>query len=323
MQKFYIYITLIILVLLSACSKNPKHVIPEEKMVDVLYDIQLAQVIYRNKSGLTSEEQRDAIVAGVLDKHKITQAQLDTSLIWYADNLKTYIRINDSVVSKLRSKNNILTAEINAISEARRVRTSRLIPSIYYLDKASPILSFNIDSIKLKTIDIPSFYLSFDVFGLLDSQKVNGALYYTYRDTIIRQEIPISENTHYSLDKPNKPDSLLKGIAGYIFMDKYKEGLPNSILLYNINYLDSTRTIKDSLSIDMNNISPDVQINKEEPTPAINQPVAEEVKEAVPIEEVPHLEDKISQVSDSIRSTPNKARTNRFNRRELPKNAPK
>ena len=61
--------------------------IPEEKMVDLLCDIQLAQAVYNSDNQFSSNEKKDGLIEGVLKKHKVTQADLDSSLLWYADNI--------------------------------------------------------------------------------------------------------------------------------------------------------------------------------------------------------------------------------------------
>ncbi len=50
----------IILLVFGACSRRPRHVLPETKMVDVLIDIQLAQAIYTRDNQFNNDLKRDA-----------------------------------------------------------------------------------------------------------------------------------------------------------------------------------------------------------------------------------------------------------------------
>jgi hypothetical protein len=208
-------------------------------MMDVLYDIRLIQAIYVTDGQFSSDEMKDALVAGVLEKHKITQAELDSSLLWYSDNIQSYSAINDSVASRLKAKSEALTSYRMALNSKGRHKLDLIIPTYYHLDEYTPTLSFTIDSSRIKNIkDINAFHLKFDVQGLSHSQKAEAAVYFTYKDTSICKVTAIDKNQHYALSKPQLPDSLLKGITGYIHI-KNPVGIPSNILLYNISYIDS------------------------------------------------------------------------------------
>lgn len=238
----YIIIVLSTIVAFCSCGKKPGYVISESKMMDILYDIRLAQAIYSNNSQFYADSLKDALVAGVLEKYDVTQAELDTSLVWYADNIDQYRIINDSVVARLRAKSNLL-AEQKSKMDMRLSQQNYLIPPFYYLNEFTPTLRFDIDSFKIKTIDLPSFVLSFDVQGLSPLQKANATVYFTYKDTLITNSYDINKNTNYTIVKPQLADSLLKSISGYIHIDK-KIGIPSQVMLYNISYSDSTSVKK-------------------------------------------------------------------------------
>lgn len=234
----YIIIVLSAIVAFCSCGKRPRYVISESKMMEILYDIRLAQAIYSNNSQFYADSLKDALVAGVLEKYDITQAQLDTSLVWYADNIDQYRIINDSVRSRLRARSNLL-AEQKSKMDMKFSQQNYLIPPFYYLNEFTPTLRFEIDSLKIKTIDLPSFVLSFDVQGLSPLQEADATVYFTYKDTLIRSSYNIDRNTNYTIVKPQLADSLLKSISGYIHIDK-KIGIPAQVMLYNISYSDST-----------------------------------------------------------------------------------
>ncbi len=238
----YIIIVLSTIVAFCSCGKKPGYVISESKMMDILYDIRLAQAIYSNNSQFYADSLKDALVAGVLEKYDVTQAELDTSLVWYADNIDQYRIINDSVVTRLRAKSNLL-AEQKSKMDMRLSQQNYLIPPFYYLNEFTPTLRFDIDSFKIKTIDLPSFVLSFDVQGLSPLQKANATVYFTYKDTLITNSYDINKNTNYTIVKPQLADSLLKSISGYIHIDK-KIGISSQVMLYNISYSDSTSVKK-------------------------------------------------------------------------------
>jgi hypothetical protein len=82
-----------------ACSDRPPHVLSEKKMERVLFDLYLAESEITNNYTLFSSDsvlKRD-LLNSVLKKHKITEAILDSSLVWYNGNLDKYLKINTRV----------------------------------------------------------------------------------------------------------------------------------------------------------------------------------------------------------------------------------
>ena len=255
MQRSVFYIILTIAIVFCACGRRPGHVITEQKMVDVLYDIRLAQAIYSNNTQFRDDRQKDALIDGILRKHKITQAELDSSLVWYSDNMEYYMTISDSVTSRLKAQNTRL-AELRSSSAANARSSNYLIPPFFYLNEAVPVMAFDIDSNKIESSS--HFRLQFDVQGLSKLQSVEASVYFNYKDTLIREHVPVDSNATYVIMKPQLADSLLKNISGYIRLTNRIKGLPANVMLYNISYTDSL-SVTDSLDVSI----PDVPKNGE------------------------------------------------------------
>lgn len=233
-------LSILIIAIFSSCSRRPHYVIPEDKMVDVLCDIRLAEAIYRDGNRFNTNKKKDALVAGVLEKHKITQAELDSSLLWYSDNMDQYMNITDSVASRLKTKNDRVMTSRMALESKHHESSNYIIPPFFYLNESTPTMSFDIDSFKIKKINLPSFCLKFDVQGLSSLQKAEAAIFFTYKDTLIRNIVLINENSNYEFAKPHLADSLLKSISGYVHIRNKVKNMPSNVLLYNISYSDST-----------------------------------------------------------------------------------
>ncbi|GAB6122874.1 DUF4296 domain-containing protein [Dysgonomonas termitidis] len=236
-QRTVFYFILAIVILLSSCGRRPRYVMHEDKMTDVLFDMQLAQAIYRSGSDFSADEKKDALLNGILQKHNITQAELDSSLLWYSDNIEIYNTINDSVASRLRAASNAMTSvRMNVLG---RNYSNYLVPPLSFLNEQTPTMSFDIDSNKIKTIDLPKFLLRFDVQGVSSLQKAEAAVFFTYKDTLVKTIVPIAENRRYIFAKPQLADSLLKNISGYVHVENKIKGISSDVILYNISYLDS------------------------------------------------------------------------------------
>ena len=81
---------------------RPRGVLSNREMRNVLYDLHRAdgaiQVAGYNYS---HDHEVAAYYKNVLDKHGITQAQFDTSLVWYTDNPQIFNKIYPKVIERL------------------------------------------------------------------------------------------------------------------------------------------------------------------------------------------------------------------------------
>lgn len=75
--------------LLGACKPGvPGRILSEQVMEDVLYDYHLAQAMAEGTDSM--EQQRYLYVQSVFRKHRITEAQFDSSMVWYSSHA-TYL----------------------------------------------------------------------------------------------------------------------------------------------------------------------------------------------------------------------------------------
>ena len=86
---------------LYGCSLRPKGVMSEKKMEAVLYDMHLAEGIVPSMgyNGPQKDDQ-DACFRYVLEKHHITQAEFDSSIVWYTAHPKRFDKIYPKVIKR-------------------------------------------------------------------------------------------------------------------------------------------------------------------------------------------------------------------------------
>jgi len=88
----------------ASCSRVPKSIISERKMRVVLYDMQLAEaIVEKMPESFPTSDDRMAVYDAVFAKHKITQAEFDSSLIWYGKNIDLYTGINRLVLRDINA----------------------------------------------------------------------------------------------------------------------------------------------------------------------------------------------------------------------------
>lgn len=219
-----------------------------DKMVEVLHDIQLAESIYQTKyNDFRDKEQKDALIQGILDKHGITQAELDSSLVWYADNAEIYMKVNDSVISSLKKEVDKINKTLPRGFDASNKNNS-ILPTYYYLSGDIPTLTFNIDSTQVK--NYPQFSLEFNTLGIQDKMKAELEIWFEYADTTIIQNQSLSKDDHFKVIGDTLP---LKNVSGYFHINS-REVLNNKVLLYNI-LLKNIEIVKDSTEMKSDTLS--------------------------------------------------------------------
>ena len=105
MKTNKIFILFLYLCCLSACTVRPRSVLSQSEMVDVLVDLHKTEGILK-VAGLNYGHQSEEVsyYLQVLDKHGITQAQFDSSLVWYTDNPRFFDKIYPKVVAELKKE---------------------------------------------------------------------------------------------------------------------------------------------------------------------------------------------------------------------------
>lgn len=87
---------------LTGCSSRPDEIIPEGKMVELMADMHKAEaVIDMNSTQFNNDSLKKAMRQSVLIKHGVTQAQFDTTLVWYGHNVKQYDEMYKDVIARL------------------------------------------------------------------------------------------------------------------------------------------------------------------------------------------------------------------------------
>ncbi len=82
------------LCVLAACSPVPEGILSQKEMRTVLADMEIAEAIIGADQGIYRDDAKKlALYESVFKKHHITQAEYDSSLVWYAQNLDIYMRV--------------------------------------------------------------------------------------------------------------------------------------------------------------------------------------------------------------------------------------
>ncbi len=150
-------------VALVACDRAPHGVIKESKMKELLIDIHKAQAyIELHPDAYPDDSSKQVLKQSVFEKHHITQADYDTSLMWYAHNIEIYNNVYRKVILELQHEQKKLAKDVVAglvvpMSEEDRKLHKR------YSAKGDTADVWQGDRLWLLTHGLQQGYVKFDV----------------------------------------------------------------------------------------------------------------------------------------------------------------
>lgn len=112
LRYFFLFFIALLLVSVTSCERRPKNVLSKGKMEDVLYDYHLARSMAENLPPDQMYKQR-YFVQGVFDKYGISEADFDSSMVWYCrhteDMSDIYKKVQDRLKSNINKMNKLIT----------------------------------------------------------------------------------------------------------------------------------------------------------------------------------------------------------------------
>ncbi len=259
-SRLRIYGVVLLAVLAASCSKTPGGVLSEKKMKDVLVDMQIAEaMIGTDAKAYESDAEKDALYQSVFRKHKITQADYDSSLIWYGRNLDVYMQVYDLVLAEMNDRQKAL-GDVQATAAPVSKRDSVDIwPRLTYLT-LSPKAVFNGVTVDIKPDkNYPSgstFVLGLRVWGLNDAMKSRPTVKLSANqgDTTIIVNEKIMHDGYHETVLRTVPTKQIRSVFGSIRMEERGN---NKDAYFKI-YVDSLNLMRYNYG-HYNNVEPDLK----------------------------------------------------------------
>ncbi len=107
----------IALLTLAGCQGVPSHVIQPEEMARLMADLRVANsVVSLNAARYRDDSARYALRQAVFDRHGVTVADFDTSLVWYGHNIGKYQEVTERSIELLEERQRDIAARTSALS---------------------------------------------------------------------------------------------------------------------------------------------------------------------------------------------------------------
>lgn len=101
MKRLLLLSTLLLMLALTSCTvRRPHGILSKSKLEKVLYDYHLARMMGM-LSGDSADFREHLYTDAVLQKYKITQAELDTSLLWYSRHTDDLYNVYENIQKRL------------------------------------------------------------------------------------------------------------------------------------------------------------------------------------------------------------------------------
>jgi len=105
------FILLLGIIVISSC-KGDKEVLSKGKMENILYDLYLSDAYINQFERGSNKETKELYLESVLSRHKVTQAQYDSSLVYYGKHIDMYKEIYVSLIKRMDRDNKQLEKEM-------------------------------------------------------------------------------------------------------------------------------------------------------------------------------------------------------------------
>ena len=225
-NKLRIYGIVVLICMAASCSRVPKHILSERKMRVILYDMLLAEAIVEVKNeSFPSSKERQTVYDAVFAKHQISQAEYDSSLIWYGKHMDLYMAVYKLVLKDV----NAAIAALGDVDPNPITGDASELDSIdIWIFKRSEAFKPN-RALNTITFDIEpqnpypsgSFYvLGMSVWGLSHDSKHKPVIHLNavQADTIISVCEEIMGDGYYEASVGTLADKVVSRIYGYILL---------------------------------------------------------------------------------------------------------
>ena len=123
MRGLGLKIVCVLLVCVAMLGCRPRGVLSNREMREVLYDLHRADGAIQVAGYNYSHDQEVAgYYKNVLDKHGITQAEFDSSLVWFTDNPQIFNKIYPKVIARLEADLEVEKQIRDAAREKRKTK---------------------------------------------------------------------------------------------------------------------------------------------------------------------------------------------------------
>ena len=256
------------LALLTSCGKEiPDEIIQPSKMERVLYDYHLTLGMSENSKNTEKEARKNYI----FQKHGITSAEFDSSMVWYTRESKELMSIYENLNKRFKRE----YEHVERLLESREEANTRSFASgdtvdiwmkedILWFTKA-PLNNRLTFEIKADSTFHPrdAFNWNMNYYFMADGEAIMGLNVIYENDSVIGMTKSITESGPQSIYLHTDSAYNIKSLNGFVYVPQNQAKQPN-ILLHKIN-LTRYHMPEPTDSLSTDSVSATQEIKKESP----------------------------------------------------------
>ncbi|MDR2121180.1 MAG: DUF4296 domain-containing protein [Tannerella sp.] len=222
----------------------PEGIISEKKMKDILVDMQMAEeMTTTDPLVFRDNEEKNALYKSVFRKHHVTEADYDSSLVWYGRHLDAYMRVHKAALAEVQKRIDALgDVAPESVSESNRDSLDIWNFRRYY--ELSPrmldnMIVFDIEPGGGAYSSGSAFVFGVNVWGITPqmTKPVEIRLRTVSDDTVYTASRTVYENGYCEMILKVSPVKKTQRVYGYVRPDGKADA-------YRKIYLDRIRLIK-------------------------------------------------------------------------------
>lgn len=226
-----LYMFLSLLLMLSCKPQVPGKYIQPDDFEDLLYDFHLADAMAEGEDGITTDSYAQALNRqAVLRKYGISQAEFDSSLVYYMRHADRLHKIYENLSKRLSDEALALGASANDISSYGDLKSARDTSNLWKGVSSCvlmPVAPYHVMSFEF-TADSTyhkgdKIILSFntDFISRSGAKDAIALLALEYKnDSVASSTVRIMSNSNYSVSVSDNAMKGIKTIKGFIYLDK-------------------------------------------------------------------------------------------------------
>ncbi len=234
---------LLLLPLFFSCKPSvPRHIIQPKEMEDILYDCHVAEAMASLEYGEEADYNSRLYRLGVLKKHKVTEAEYDSAMVYYTRHADRLHAIYENLVKRLGDEALALGADANDINsftvEAGDTANIWTAGNDLVLTTTPP---YNYAGM---FVEADSSYHRGDRFifscdaqflyqdGLRDALAHIAVRY--ANDSIATRMMRMSSNTRFNLEVPNTDSLGIKSVRAFVLLMKDRRSSETTVKLLSL-----------------------------------------------------------------------------------------
>lgn len=245
-----------------SCGRTPDGVLSEKKMKEVTVDMKLAEsMIDADNATYPDNEKREALYRSVFKKHRITEAEYDSSLVWYGKNIEIYMEVYDLALKELDRQiadlGDIKPEMATPVSVGDSVNIWPLQDYYTFEPRKLNLLAFDLKEEAVSGAG-NEFVLSLNTWGISAGNARVPELRLTVEqsDTTLTTHQIIRKDGYYEVEVNALPTKQIKRVYGYIRLftneSDYAKIYLDRIMLtkYRQGYRTTSRQLLEPMNID-------------------------------------------------------------------------